>query len=133
MTEPIGPISGEIKAAASVRRIPSGDWESLAVAAQFRPSAVAERCGISLRTVQRHFKKNYGTTLSEWLREFRLKLAYERLSAGESIKSVAYGLGYKQLSHFSRDFKRTFGSAPKFLQVDGKKARQAECTLRSGK
>ena len=132
MTKPTDLIQVGTEAAVPAMRAPSEDWESLAVAAQFKPSAVAERCGLSLRTVQRHFKKNYRTTLSEWLREYRLKLAYERLAAGESIKSVAYGLGYKQLSHFSRDFKGMFGSAPKFLDV-GKKTRETEGVLRIGK
>jgi AraC-like DNA-binding protein len=87
-------------------------WESLALASNFRPSLLAHRCGVSIRTLQRHFTKHYRITLSESLREMRLRLAYTRLQRGERIKCVAYDLGYKQLSHFSRDFKRFFGIPP---------------------
>ena len=91
------------------------DWHALAVSAQFRPSAIAEICGLSVRTVQRYFRKSYGCTLGDWMRQYRLELAYQKLSAGEPIKCVALDLGYKQLSHFSRDFKKQYGCAPRFL------------------
>jgi AraC-like DNA-binding protein len=91
------------------------NWQNLAVEAQFRPVLLAEMCGLSLRTVQRHFKKRYGVTLGDWIRSYRLQLAYDRLRSGDPIKCVALDLGYKQLSHFSRDFKKLYGCAPKFL------------------
>ena len=94
------------------------DWQSLAVAAQFKPGRIARLCGVSSRTVQRHFRRSYGCTLGEWLRTYRLETAYQKLKAGEPIKCVALDLGYKQLSHFSRDFKKQFGCAPRFLDYN---------------
>ncbi|MGZ8900619.1 MAG: helix-turn-helix domain-containing protein [Limisphaerales bacterium] len=91
-------------------------WESLALASSFRPSLLAHRCGVSLRTLQRHFTKHYRITVSESLRKMRLSLAYTRLTHGERIKSVAYDLGYKQLSHFSRDFRSFYGLPPRVVQ-----------------
>lgn len=41
--------------------------------------------------------------------------AYERLQTGKSVKEVAFELGYKQHSHFSRDFKARYGVSPCFL------------------
>jgi AraC-like DNA-binding protein len=108
---------------------PAISWQSVAIAANFKPAAIAERCGLSLRTIQRYFKKHYGVTLSHWLRNYRLQLAYERLTKGESIKSVAYSLGYKQLSHFSRDFKATYGCAPRFLDPTDHKCRSTQQSL----
>lgn len=87
-------------------------WESLAFRANFRPAVLAEHCGVSLRTVQRHFKTHYGITVSEWLRELRLKSAFDRLPSAASVKEVAFDLGYKQPSHFSRDFKSFYGLPP---------------------
>src|SRR5687767_12371288 len=95
---------------------PVQEWEALAQQVSFRPSDLASACGVSLRTLQRHFRKQYHVTVSEWLRTFRLRQAYERLKTGETVKGVAYDLGYKQLSHFSRDFKNSYGVAPRYLQ-----------------
>ena len=94
---------------------PDQQWEILAKEALFRPSNLARLCGVSVRTLQRHFKKNYGLTVSEWLRMTRMREAYQRLKNGQTVKEVAYSLGYKQLSHFSADFKKYFGAAPRFL------------------
>jgi AraC-like DNA-binding protein len=88
------------------------NWEKLAAEANYRPSQLAALCTVSLRTLQRHFSGRYGMTLGEWLREVRVNEAYTRLKAGESIKEVAYDLGFKQPSHFSRVFKRVHGVSP---------------------
>ena len=90
-------------------------WESLAVDAGYRPSDLAALCQISLRTLERHFQKNYGVTVSAWLRELRLEKARQGLRQGKSVKEVAYEQGYKQVSHFSREFKNHFGLSPSFL------------------
>ncbi|MGZ8940068.1 MAG: helix-turn-helix domain-containing protein [Limisphaerales bacterium] len=95
------------------------DWQSLAISAQFKPGRIATLCGVSARTVQRHFRRSYGCTLGEWLRTYRLEIAYKKMAGGETIKCVAMDLGYKQLSHFSRDFKRQYGCAPRFLDRNG--------------
>jgi AraC-like DNA-binding protein len=92
-------------------------WESLAENAGYRPSDLAALCQISLRTLERHFQKNYGVTVSAWLRELRLGKAYQGLQGGKSVKEVAYEQGYKQVSHFSREFKNHFGVNPSFLLV----------------
>jgi AraC-like DNA-binding protein len=91
-------------------------WESLARAASFRATILARHCGVSLRTLERHFIKHYQITVTEFLRKLRLNLAYTRLKNGERIKSIAYDLAYKQLSHFSRDFKNYFGVPPRTIQ-----------------
>jgi AraC-like DNA-binding protein len=94
-------------------------WENLALQAEFRPARMGKLCGVSLRTLQRHFTKNYGMTISGWLRSVRLQKAREKILAGDQIKVVAIDLGFKQLSHFSRAFKEHFGVAPSFLSHGG--------------
>jgi AraC-like DNA-binding protein len=90
-------------------------WEELAAEAGYRPGKLAELCGVSLRTLQRHFAANYNCTLSAWLKKIRLRTAYSRIHEGEAVKVVAYDLGFKQLSHFSRVFKQAHGVPPSML------------------
>ena len=92
-------------------------WEQLAKEAQFRPHALAEVCGVSMRTLQRYFRAQYNQTVSDWLRELRLNEALQFLKACDSVKEVAFELGYKQPSHFTRDFKKRFGVPPRTLMV----------------
>ena len=92
-------------------------WEALAIKAGYRPGDLAGLCQISLRTLERHFQKNYGMTVSRWMRELRLGKAYESLTQGKSVKEAAYDHGYKQVSHFSREFKNHFGVSPSFLLI----------------
>ena len=93
----------------------SDSWENLAAQAQFQPAKMAELCSVSLRTVQRHFRKHYALSVAEWLRSIRMKEAKRRILAGDSIKAVAIDLGFKQPSHFSRVFKESYGIPPSFL------------------
>jgi AraC-like DNA-binding protein len=90
-------------------------WEKLAAEAQYRPRPLAALCNVSLRTLQRHFQKQYGTTLSAWLNALRIARAYERIRLGETVKAVAIELGFKQLSHFSRAFKQAHGVTPRLV------------------
>ena len=99
--------------------------ESLAVQAGYRPSDLAALCQISLRTLERHFQKNYGVTVSKWMRDLRLGKAYETLKLGKSVKEAAYDHGYKQVSHFSREFKGHFGFSPSFLLARNSPAERA--------
>lgn len=92
-------------------------WDSLAQAANFRIGKLAGLCAVSIRTLQRHFRKHYNLTLSEWLREKRLQQARLMLVNADCIKTVAFDLGYKQPSHFTRDFKQRFGVPPTLWQI----------------
>ena|SRR5437868_11928471 len=91
-------------------------WEALAAQASYRPGQLAKLCKVSLRTLQRHFAKNYGLTLGAWMRDIRVNQAYQRITSGEQIKAVAFDLGFKQLSHFSRVFKQVHGVAPRMIR-----------------
>jgi transcriptional regulator GlxA family with amidase domain len=92
-------------------------WEVLAQKAGYRARHLAELVQTSLRTLERHFQKHYGVTVSKWLRELRLKHAYNLLQTEKSVKEVAFDHGYKQVSHFSREFKNHFGVSPSFLSA----------------
>jgi AraC-like DNA-binding protein len=93
----------------------TNNWEVLAAESNYCPRELARLCHVSLRTLQRRFATHYQMTISDWMRQIRLAKAYARVVAGEPIKYVAYDLGFKQLSHFSRVFKEVHGVAPSFV------------------
>ena len=90
-------------------------WEKLAQQARYRPQVMADIVGISMRTLQRYFRARYDKTVSDWLRELRLDHAFKMVKSCNSVKEVAFELGYKQPSHFTRDFKKKFGVPPRSL------------------
>jgi AraC-like DNA-binding protein len=98
----------------------TNNWEVLAAESNYCPRELARLCHVSLRTLQRRFATHYNMTISDWMRQIRLAKAYARVVSGEPIKAVAYDLGFKQLSHFSRVFKEVHGVAPSFISPRGR-------------
>lgn len=88
------------------------DWVVLVKRAEYEPRRLAQLCEISLRQLERFTRDRFGQTLKHWVRSLRLTEAEVLLRNGTSAKSTAIELGYKQLSHFSRDFKKHAGLAP---------------------
>ncbi|MGA2039290.1 MAG: helix-turn-helix transcriptional regulator [Bryobacteraceae bacterium] len=81
---------------------------------QLKPLAAVCACvGVSVRTIERAFRKDVGTDFESWRRQVRLMKAVELLVSGCSIKEVAFAVGYRQSSAFVEMFRRTFGTTPK--------------------
>jgi transcriptional regulator GlxA family with amidase domain len=97
------------------RNFNSYNWEEMAVKAKFSARTLAKNCGVSSRTLSRYFHEQHGMSAGRWLREIRLMRAYLALSHSRSVKEVAWELHYKQVSHFSRDFKNRFGVSPSMV------------------
>src|SRR6266704_434447 len=91
--------------------------------ARYSASSLAKLNGFSLRQVQRLFQRATGKTPGTWLREFRQNEALILLTKGNTPKEAACELGYRQLSHFCRDFKRFHGIAPGLLSNLDKRIR----------
>ena len=90
----------------------AGRWEGLAKAARFNNRELARMCRISVRQLQRDFRRCIGRTPQEWLDEQRMIAAQRLLKLGLSVKAVAIELGFKQTSHFCRQFKLLNGMTP---------------------
>lgn len=61
------------------------------------------------------FKRKTGSSPMAYLHNLRLKKAREQLSDTQSflqIKEIAANCGFTNDSHFSREFKKTYGIAP---------------------
>jgi AraC-like DNA-binding protein len=93
------------------------NWPELAREASWSTSALAKRCGVSERTLRRHFFRQMGKCPREWLLDQRLHSALELLLAGSSVKLTAYRLGYKHPSNFGRQYKSRTGVHPSRQQA----------------
>jgi len=71
--------------------------------------ALCKRVGVSVRTIQRTFRKEVGTSFEFWRRQVRLMKGIELLVAGRSVKPVAAEVGYHQPSAFVELFRQTLG------------------------
>lgn len=75
--------------------------------------AVATKLGVSARTVQRLFSQQ-GSTPGQYIIDRRIAKAGEKLRSDPEarITDLAYALGFNDLSHFTRIFRKKFGQSP---------------------
>jgi AraC-like DNA-binding protein/quercetin dioxygenase-like cupin family protein len=79
-----------------------------------RPLAgLCAQAGVSVRTIERFFRKEVGIDFESWRRQVRLMKAIELLIAGNSVKQTALEVGYQQPSAFVEMFRNVFGTTPK--------------------
>lgn len=80
------------------------------------PETIAEQHGISVSYLHRVFKP-HGRTVVEVIREKRLQAAKRLLTnpdlAGLSVTEIAYRVGFKHPSDFSRAYKSRYGQSPR--------------------
>lgn len=83
------------------------------------PSLVelAELCGLSCRHLARAFRVSKKQSLGSYISQHRIELAKRRLATGESIKRVAYALGFSAPSNFTTAFRRATGETPREYQL----------------
>ena len=89
----------------------------------FDVAALAEEAALSRRQLTRRLKEatDDGITPARLIRRMRLERGARLLESGEqNITQVAYAVGFKSLSHFSRRFKERFGLPPS--QYEGRPA-----------
>nr|WP_319395848.1 AraC family transcriptional regulator [uncultured Desulfobacter sp.] len=69
--------------------------------------------GVNRTTLSQKFRKIYGVTIFNFLRNFRLEKSKRLLQAGNlSVTEVAFEVGYAQQRTFSKEFKKYFGDTP---------------------
>jgi AraC-like DNA-binding protein len=87
-------------------------------------ATVAAGVGISPRYLQRLFECA-GQSFTQHLSELRLRAAYELLQSvggARRITDVALGVGFSDISHFNRSFRRLFGETPTAVRSHGIKS-----------
>jgi signal transduction histidine kinase/DNA-binding response OmpR family regulator/sugar lactone lactonase YvrE len=73
---------------------------------------LAAALAVSGRQLQRKLKALIGLPPAEFLRDYRLQRAHERLLSGERPTTVAVATGFSTHSHFAACFKARFGFSP---------------------
>jgi AraC-like DNA-binding protein len=75
--------------------------------------SMSAAAGVSVRTLERIYRREVGMDFECWRRQVRLMKAVELLVAGRSVKEAACAVGYRNPSAFVALFRATFGSTPK--------------------
>lgn len=85
---------------------------TMARQAGFSARILSRALKVSPRQFRRHTHEFFGCSPQNWLDQQRLRLAPELLKKHRCIKTVAFELGFKRVSHFSREFKSHYGLCP---------------------
>ena len=81
---------------------------------------ISESAQFSKYHFLRNFKRVYGLTPRQYLRDVRMQAAKKLLKTKLSVSEVCYSVGYDSLSTFSRAFKKGTGMSPMAYQQQNK-------------
>ncbi len=76
-------------------------------------SELAALCKLSVRQLTRGFRTSRGCSIGEHVTRARLKNAQQMLATEQSVKAIAYSLGFASPSSFSYAFRRALGETPR--------------------
>ncbi len=88
-------------------------------------SSIASSQGVTPRYIQHLFESD-GTTFTEFVRDSRLTLAFQRLDAGTKVRpisEIAFESGFADLSNFNRAFRRRYGVTPSDVRAEAMRKR----------
>jgi AraC-like DNA-binding protein len=80
------------------------NWRELAEQAEWSAALLAKKCGVSLRTLERHFLEKFGKCPRCWIGEMQQQRALEHLRSGFNVNETANKVGYGHTSSFCRKF-----------------------------
>jgi AraC-like DNA-binding protein/mannose-6-phosphate isomerase-like protein (cupin superfamily) len=80
--------------------------------------ALARRCGLSTRTLERLFRAETGMRFGLWRQKARLLESVRVLVQGGSVTDAALESGYSSVSAYIAAFKQTFGCTPGAMLTD---------------
>ena len=89
------------------------NWPQLAHETGYSVKQLAQRCGVSVRALELFFTSAWHESPRRWLKRLRMQRAVELLRDGSNVNETADCLGYHDRSHFSREFKKYHGLAPR--------------------
>jgi AraC-like DNA-binding protein len=78
-------------------------------------TALARRCGVGARTLERLFRAETGMPFGLWRQKARLLESVRVLVEGKSVTHAALESGYSSVSAYIAAFKQTFGCTPRTM------------------
>lgn len=89
-------------------------WLKQNVAAQTNMEDLARMAHMSVSSFHRHFKAITGLSPLQYHKKLRLHEAQRLMMAeNERVSEAAMAVGYESISQFNREYRRTFGEAPR--------------------
>jgi transcriptional regulator GlxA family with amidase domain len=88
-------------------------WIAQRFAEPIRIADLADAVGVSVATLNRHFRAVTAMSPLQYQKNLRLQQARLRLIAEpDDVAAVGYAVGYESPSQFSREYRRLFGEPP---------------------
>ena len=89
------------------------DWMAENLARDFTVAEIAQRSGMTVRTFNRRFREQTGTSPIQWLLDARVRRAQELLeTTRQSVEAIAAATGFEAPASFRARFRRTVGVSP---------------------
>jgi AraC-like DNA-binding protein len=99
-----GPAQRIARSIATIRQDPSRP---------IRVADLARAAGLSPSAFHAHFRSVTATTPLQFQKRLRLIDARARLQAGAAVSEAAFAAGYESPTQFAREYRRSFGTAPR--------------------
>jgi AraC family transcriptional regulator len=82
---------------------------------------LAQLCGLSARQLTRGFRVSRACSIGDYIEQRRMEAAKRLLMEGESVKTIAFSMGFASPSSFTFAFRRAVGASPStFRQRQGR-------------
>lgn len=82
---------------------------------------LADLCGLSVRQLTRGFRVSRACSIGDYVEQRRMEAAKRMLMEGESVKAIAFAMGFSSPSSFTFAFRRAVGTSPSsFRQRQGR-------------
>jgi AraC family transcriptional regulator len=82
-------------------------------------SELAALCKLSVRQLTRGFRASHGCSIGDYIANSRIERAKRLLASDQSIKTIAYSLGFNSSSGFCSAFRRATGMTPGEFRASG--------------
>src|SRR5438046_1148759 len=95
-----------------LEKITKDGWKELGERADGEVEKLAELCGVKKRRLQEFFSETFGIPPKRWMEREWMERAIKPLTLGVKVVLVAREMGFKDVPHFNKVFRRCFNARP---------------------